>query len=107
MTVQFAGSGSSDPEGQPLTYNWNFGDGTPNSTAANPSHTFNAPAGVPTPYTVTLKVTDNAGQTSTATLLISLNNTPPTVTTTSPVNASKYPTTGNTVYDMHATVPHA
>ena len=107
LTVQFTGSGSTDPEGLPLTYNWNFGDGTPNSTAANPSHTFNAPAGVPTPYTVTLKVTDNAGQTSTATLLISLNNTPPTVTITSPVNGSKYPMTGNTVYDLRATVTDA
>ncbi|PYJ97187.1 MAG: hypothetical protein DME23_16795, partial [Verrucomicrobia bacterium] len=107
LTVQFTGTGSTDPEGLPLTYNWTFGDGTPNSTAANPSHTFNAPAGVPTPYTVTLKVTDNAGQTSTATLIISLNNTPPTVTITSPVNGSKYPMTGNTVYDLRATVTDA
>ena len=107
LTVQFTGSSSTDPEGLPLAYNWNFGDGTPNSTAANPSHTFNAPVGVPTPYTVALTVTDNAGQTSTATLIISLNNTPPTVTITSPVNGSKYPMTGNTVYNLTATVSDA
>ena len=35
----FSSAGSSDPEGQPLTYSWTFGDGT-TSTAANPSHTY-------------------------------------------------------------------
>ena len=107
LTVQFTGSGSTDPEGLPLMYNWNFGDGTPASTAANPLHTFNAPAGVPTPYTVTLTVTDNVGQTSTATLNISLNNTPPTVTITSPVDGTRYPMSGNTVYNLRATVTDA
>ena len=38
-TVNFSSAGSSDPEGQPLTYSWTFGDGA-TSTAANPSHTY-------------------------------------------------------------------
>ena len=29
LTVQFNGSASSDPEGQPLQYLWTFGDGGP------------------------------------------------------------------------------
>ncbi|PYL00607.1 MAG: hypothetical protein DME19_04520 [Verrucomicrobia bacterium] len=107
LTVQFTGSNSTDPEGLPLVYHWDFGDGTPGSAGANPSHTFNAPAGVPTPYTVTLTVTDNAGQTSTATLIISLNNTPPRVTITSPVDGSKYPMSGDTGYNLRATVTDA
>ena len=42
LTVNFSSAGSSDPEGQPLTYSWAFGDGT-TSTAANPSHTYTRP----------------------------------------------------------------
>ena len=104
LSVQFTGSGSTDPEGLPLTYDWNFGDGTPASTTNNPSHIFNASPGVPTKYIVTLTVTDNVAQTSTTTLIISVNNTPPTVTITSPVDGSKYSMASNTVYNLTATV---
>ena len=49
--------------GNPVSWNWNFGDGSMVSTQANPSHTFTAPPGVPTPYTITLTVTDNSNAT--------------------------------------------
>jgi PKD repeat protein len=52
LTVNFSSAGSSDPEGQPLTYNWAFGDGT-SSTAANPSHVYSAGS-----YVATLTVSD-------------------------------------------------
>ena len=39
LAVSFSSAGSSDPEGQTLTYAWTFGDGG-TSTAANPSHTY-------------------------------------------------------------------
>jgi hypothetical protein len=41
----------------PLTFNWNFGDASPNSTLANPIHTYAANG----TYTVTLTVTNNCG----------------------------------------------
>lgn len=40
LAVQFSSAGSQDPEGQPLTYRWDFDDGTLPSAAANPSHLF-------------------------------------------------------------------
>jgi glucose/arabinose dehydrogenase/PKD repeat protein len=104
LTVQFTGSASTDPDGQPLTYRWNFGDLTPNSTAANPAHTFNAPSGVPRRYDVTLTVTDNAGATNAMGLIISVNNTPPSVTITSPAEGTRYPLTGDTVYNLTAII---
>ena len=58
FTYTFSSAGSYDPDGNTLlTYSWNFGDGTPLSTAANPSHTYTT-AGV---KTVTLTVTDSLG----------------------------------------------
>jgi glucose/arabinose dehydrogenase len=100
LTIQFDGSGSYDPDGQPLSYLWNFGDGT-TSTLVRPAHTF--PPGSPTKYTVTLTVTDNrsSGQ---ASLAISANNTPPQVTITSPAENTKYPITGQTIYKLQAAV---
>ena len=51
--LTFNGSASFDPEGGPLTYSWEFGDGS-SSTEANPTYTY-ATEGV---YTVTLTVHD-------------------------------------------------
>lgn len=51
--VAFLSSGSYDPDGQPLTYNWSFGDGS-TSTAMNPQHVFTAEG----EYFVSLTVSD-------------------------------------------------
>lgn len=107
LTVHFTGSGSTDPEGLPLTYVWNFGDGSPLSTNANPVHLFSAPAGIPTGYTVSLIVTDSDSATNVTTLVISLNNTPPIVTITSPTNGTLYPLAGSTVFNLNASVTDA
>jgi PKD repeat protein len=104
LAVQFTGSASSDPDGQPLTYQWNFGDGS-TSTLANPSHTFTTATTAPTMYTVTLTVRDSQGSTAQASLVISLNNTPPQVTITSLANNTQYSIIGgNITYPLRATV---
>ncbi len=77
LTVQFSSAGSVDPEGTSLTYAWDFdGNGTTDSTAANPSHTYNTAGN----YNVRLTVTDQAGQTGTDTVVVVAGNTRPTVT---------------------------
>ena len=106
LTVQFTGSASTDPEGKPLTYLWNFGDGT-SSSQANPSHVFGSGISTPFGYTVTLTVTDPQGATGQAILKVSVNNTPPQVNITSPANNTLYPLTGQTVYNLRATVTDA
>jgi uncharacterized protein YjdB len=57
LTVIFGSSASSDPDAGDyiLGYDWDFGDGTPNSNSNAPVHTFTS-AGT---YNVTLRVMDN------------------------------------------------
>lgn len=68
LTVNFSSAGSYDPDGSPITYSWNFGDGSAVSTAANPVHVYAAGN-----HTATLTVTDASGASSLATLLISVS----------------------------------
>ncbi|HRI13417.1 MAG TPA: PQQ-dependent sugar dehydrogenase [Verrucomicrobiota bacterium] len=107
LTIQFDGSTSTDPEGFPLIYRWDFGDGSAAVTEAKSSHTFVEPAGVATPFTVTLTVTDRSDATALATLLVSVNNTPPVVTITSPTNGTRYPLLKETVYPLSAAISDA
>ena len=53
LMVNFTGAGSTDPDGDTLSYHWDFGDGK-SSTAANPSHTYRKSG----TYMAVLTVTD-------------------------------------------------
>jgi len=74
VTVTFDGSGSSDPDGDPLTYAWDFGDGS-TGTGVTPTHVY-AAGGT---YTVTLIVNDGKvdSDPSTTTADITEINDPP------------------------------
>jgi glucose/arabinose dehydrogenase len=84
LTVQFDGSGSSDPDaGDTLAYAWDLdGDGAyDDSTAAQPTYTYTA-AGT---YTARLRVTDSQGAADLSDpLTITAGETPPTATISTP-----------------------
>ena len=104
LTVQFTGSGSSDPDGDALSYSWDLtGDGTyGDSTAVNPSFTYST-AGT---YTVTLKVTDSHGASTVSapvTITVGSGNTPPTPVIDTPSSSLTW-AVGDTInFSGHAT----
>lgn len=100
LTVHFTGDTSYDPEGKPLTYLWNFGDGS-TSTEANPTHTYTQNG----TYTTSLTVNDGQTTGSTISSPIGVGVIMPTVTITSPVDMSKYDA-GQTI-SYNATVKDA
>ena len=84
LTVQFNGTGSTDPDPADagrLTYAWDFtNNGSVDSTSANPTFTYTT-AGV---FTARLTVKDTLGATGTATILITPGNAGPTPTIDTP-----------------------
>jgi PKD repeat protein len=86
LAVAFSANGA-DPEGQTLTYSWDFGDGS-TSLRQNPDHTYMEPG----TYTAKVTVKDSKGATGTATVQIVVNNPPGNVAPT--VHAAGDPTAG-------------
>ncbi len=81
LAVSFSSDGSSDPDGGSLSYAWDFtNDGSTDSTAANPSHTYTSNG----TYTAKLTVTASDGDSGTATVVVTVGNTAPTVAFSSP-----------------------
>jgi len=68
--VTFIASGSTDADGQIVSYTWNFGDGSPEETRTTPTITHLFPDTPATcleiVYTVLLTVTDDKGAKSSA-----------------------------------------
>jgi cytochrome c len=80
LVVRFSSAGSSDPEMRPLTFSWDLnGDGTADSTEANPTFTYDR-AGA---YQARLAVSDGTS-TASATVAIVAGNTRPEIVITTP-----------------------
>ena len=70
LLVNFSSDGTLDPNGDPLTYSWDFGDGA-TSSLPNPTHTYSASGH----HTATLTVSDGT-ETGFKSLTISVGNRP-------------------------------
>jgi glucose/arabinose dehydrogenase/PKD repeat protein len=90
LPVNFSGAGSSDPNGDPLTYEWNFGNGiTATTTSATTTYTYTVAQ--PTVYTATLVVRDNIGLPSApVSVTIYPGNTPPAPTIAQPITGTTF-----------------
>ncbi|MGH8867703.1 MAG: PQQ-dependent sugar dehydrogenase [Actinomycetes bacterium] len=102
LAVDFSGAGSTDPDGDPLTYAWDFeSDGTVDSTEASPSHTYTENG----QYTARLEVTDDGGRVGSAAVTVTVGNTAPQVQFDQPLDGTTF-TPGDTVdYEVTVTDP--
>jgi hypothetical protein len=85
LRVQFQASGSTDPDDDALSYEWDFGDGA-HSSAADPEHTYTERG----TYTARLTVSDGRGLSDTETVTIAVSSHPPTASIVAPADGSLY-----------------
>jgi gliding motility-associated-like protein len=96
LNVTFSDSSLANPVYGPVTYQWDFGDGSPTSTLQNPTHSYSS-LGV---YTVTLTVT-NGSCTYPTSKAISLFSEP------ADFSISKNPVCKNEAFILSATTSNA
>ncbi|WP_329125489.1 ThuA domain-containing protein [Streptomyces sp. NBC_01465] len=75
LKTTFSSAGTTDSDGDALTYSWDFGDGG-KSTEANPTYTYKKNG----TYTATVTAKDPTGRTGSASAHVTVGNTAPTVT---------------------------
>ncbi|HKP71000.1 MAG TPA: PQQ-dependent sugar dehydrogenase [Pyrinomonadaceae bacterium] len=85
LDVTFDASGSNDPDNDPLTFNWNFGDGG-TGVGAVAQHRYQS-AGT---YQAVVTVTDGRGGSDTANVRIDVGNTAPQVVIQAPTTSKLF-----------------
>jgi PKD repeat protein len=91
LVVNFSSAGSADPDGDAISFRWEFGDGT-SSNQANPVKTYTARG----TYTVRLTVSDGVHQVQASPITISAG-VRPTLRITAPIDGSSY-RSGDTIH---------
>jgi type 1 glutamine amidotransferase/PKD repeat protein len=109
LQVQFSSEGTIDPdvergENDSIRFEWDFGvEDSTTDVSADPNPTFTYTAnGV---YTARLTVTDAAGNSDTKTIPITVGNTAPTVTITTPIDGDFFEWGDNIPYSVTVTDP--
>ena len=83
LNVSFSGATSTDPDGDALTYRWDFdNNGTWDATGVTATHSYSTGT-----YTAKLEVNDGHGHTATATQQIQAGNSAPVLGTVTPASA--------------------
>lgn len=72
LTVRLSAAASEDPDGDPIEFDWDFGDGTQQAGGTDVEHAYAAGT-----YTATLTVRDDQGAEDRASVRIDAGNTPP------------------------------
>ena len=85
LRVGFSSAGTSDADGDALTYAWDFGDGG-TSTEAHPTYTYKKNG----TYTATVTAKDPSGRTGSASVHVVVGNTAPKVTLQLPVEGQLF-----------------
>jgi len=100
LTVAFDGTGSTDPEGQALTYAWDFdGDGTDDASTPTASHTYQ----VGGTYLARLRVTDAGGASDDGTVTINVASSGPVPTIDAPLSTRTWAVGESISFSGHAT----
>ena len=87
LTVNFSGAGSLDPDpGDSIRFEWDFGDGSPIATEANPTHTYTRTGR----FTARLTVFDSSGQQASTSTVITSGNSSPAITVNFPVEGGTF-----------------
>jgi glucose/arabinose dehydrogenase len=86
LTVRFDASASTDPDGDTLTFDWNFGDGSAHVATPVANHTYTTAGRV----SATVTVDDGHGHTSAASVTIDAGNHPPAPSITSPSATARF-----------------
>ena len=93
LTVEFSGAGSTDPDGDTLTYTWDYGDASPEETGVTVSHTYVADG----QFDAVLTVEDGKGGQDSESVRITVGSTAPVGTVTLPPAGATY-NAGDTIF---------
>ncbi|PWD51252.1 PKD domain-containing protein [Serinibacter arcticus] len=96
LEVSFSSDGTRHPNGEAITLQWTFGDGSEPSTEANPVHVYEEEGS----YVAQLTATDAEGRTGVANVTIVVGNIAPTITITFPENGGFFDFGDQVAYEV-------
>jgi glucose/arabinose dehydrogenase/PKD repeat protein len=99
LSVHFSAAGSTDPDGDDLSYSWDFGDGSPAAAGPEVDHVYASGAN----RTAVLTVTDARGASASRQLTVFVGNSAPQVFIDSPADGSHYREGDTVTLTGHAT----